>query len=225
MASYINILEAALWLSKMAASDGVISPSERALLKEFAKTYGIDGTKIIRMAYAIAAKVEMPEVEQISHSELKGRQFEQFVVSLCADKSRFKLLAWRSDKISGKTYAVENLLPDLHIRHKLNIAEVEYMIECKYRSTLKDGVLDLSGQLSRYRRLCSADTNCELFIAIGIGGTPSNPDAFYLIPSRLVKRDSIIRVENFGKCLCLKSPEAFHAYIEHFYNKRVFKTL
>lgn len=221
MANLIDIMDAARWMTKMAATDGVITPSERMVLKEFAETNGLDSTKLIRMAYAIANdKSELPEVERVDPSELKGRQFEEFVVSLCSDKSRFTLLAWRSDKIIGHTYALENLMPDLHLRHRLCNGEVEYLVECKYRSSLPEGVLDLSGKLDRYLRLGTAEANCELFIALGIGGTPSNPDMFYMIPARMLKHDAIIRIKNFNKCLCPKSPDAFHAYIEHFYNKR-----
>ena len=85
----------------MAATDGVITPAERNLLRQFADAYKFNASALYRMAYAIAKKVDMPEVEFIDYAEPKGRQFEDFVVSLCSDKSRFKLLAWRGDKISG----------------------------------------------------------------------------------------------------------------------------
>ena len=225
MGNLIKITETAQWLARMAATDGIITTSERTLLKDFADTYGLDSTKLLRMAYAIANKVELPEVENVSKSEMKGRQFEEFVVSLCSVKSRFTLLAWRSDKIIGNTYAIENLLPDLHVRHRLSNAEVEYLIECKYRTALPDGILDLSSQLNRYRRMGSAKAAIELFIALGIGGKPSNPESFYMIPSRMVKRDSIIHIKNFDKCLCQKTSEEFHAYMEQYFQKRVFKTI
>ena len=41
-------LVAARWLARVAASDGAITPSERKVLSEFAKTYGLDSAKIIR---------------------------------------------------------------------------------------------------------------------------------------------------------------------------------
>jgi len=131
MTDKISIYEVAGQLAAMASTDGVISSSERRMLKEFAEANGIDSVKLIRKAYAMAGKVELPEVEEVVRAELKGRQFEEFVVSLCSDKSRFRLLAWRGDKIVGHTYALENLMPDLHIRHCLNDRVVEYLVECK----------------------------------------------------------------------------------------------
>lgn len=56
----------------MAAADGVISAAERQLLKEFAEDNGVDGGRLIRMAYAMAGKVELPEVAQVGPAEMKG---------------------------------------------------------------------------------------------------------------------------------------------------------
>lgn len=54
MAKNINIFEVAKQLATMASADGVISSSERHLLKEFAEANDIDSGKLIRMAYAMA---------------------------------------------------------------------------------------------------------------------------------------------------------------------------
>lgn len=224
MTKSISLYDAARWVASMAATDGVVSPRERKLLKEFANTYGFNVTALYRMAYAIANKVEMPEVEFIDYAEQKGRQFEDFVVALCSDKSRFKLLAWRGDKISGQTYALENLLPDLHLRHRLDVTEVEYLIECKYRSSWGDEGIDLSSQYMRYHN-AAKDRQMELFIALGVGGTPSNPDELYLVPGRMVKLDKKLDRARFVKCLCPKDADGFHAYINHYFNRRVFKTI
>lgn len=218
----ISINEAARWLAAMAAMDGVVSPNERKLIKDFTDTYGIEAKSLYRMAFAIANNVDVPEVEFISRPEMVGRMFEDFVVSLCSDKSRFKLLAWRGDKINGEVYALENLLPDLHLRHRLDAGEVEYLIECKYRSSWGDDGIDLSSQYVRYHN-AAKDRNVELFIALGGGGTPSNPDEFFIVPGRMVKLDKKIDRDRFIKCQCPKDPEGFHAYINHYFNKRVFK--
>lgn len=113
-------------------------------------------------------------------------------------------------------------MPDLHIRHTLKDAVVEYLVECKYRSWWgKDGS-DLSGQFLRYRKT-SKDRGLELFIALGVGGSPSNPDEFFIVPGRMVKLDKKIDCSRFIKCLCPKDPEGFHNYIEHYFIKRVLK--
>lgn len=223
MSDNITPYVAARWLAKVAASDGAITPSERKVLSEFAKAYGLDPAKIIRLAYGLSNDFEQ-EVEVADPKEIKGRQFEQFVVSLCSDNSRFKLLAWRGDKISGSTYAAETLLPDLHLRHRLDAADVEYLIECKYRSYWGEDGIDLSSQYVRYLN-AAKDRSVELFIALGVGGIPSNPDELFLIPGRMVKLDKKIDRARFIKCLCPKTPDGFHNYINHYFNKRVFKKI
>lgn len=216
----ISLIDAARWIAKMAATDGAITPSERSVLSEFAKEYGLDVGKIIRWSYALKNEVEVPEVELIDRNEQKGHMFESFVVSLIADKSLFRLLAWRSDKIIGDTYAIENLYPDLHISHRLDHGEVDYFIECKYRTSWGSDGIDLSGQFNRYH-FHAKDRGKELFIALGVGGTPNAPDEFYLIPGRMVRLDKKIDAKRFAKCRCNQTPEALNAYINHYFNKRV----
>lgn len=221
----ITIKEAARWMATIASTDGVITPSERMLLKEFAETHGIKPNSLLRMAHAIANKVDVPEVEFINHNEMKGRLFEEFVVRLTSDSSRFTLLNWSSDKYVDGIYSLDTLMPDLYLRHQLDSETVEYYVECKYRSSLPDGILDICSQLSRYRHMISTETKKELFIAVGLGGTPSDPELFYMIPSRMIKNGNAIFIDHFSKCLCPKNPVGFHNYISHYFSKRVFKQI
>ncbi|MDE5820975.1 MAG: hypothetical protein K2H50_09170 [Paramuribaculum sp.] len=218
----ISLYDAARWIASMAAADGVVSPNERKILREFAETYDFNVSALYRMAYAIAHDIEIPEVEIVKYSEQKGRLFEEFVVSLCADKDRFQLLAWRGDKISGQTYALENLLPDLHIRHKLDNAEVEYLMECKYRTSWSEDGIDLSGQFTRYY-YAAKERGTELFIVLGVGGTPSNPEELFIIPGRMISRDKKIHRERYVKYLCPKDTEEFHRYIQSYYRREILK--
>ncbi len=218
----ITIREAARWMASMASTDGVITPSERLLLKEFAETYGIKPNSLLRMAHAIANKIDIPEVEFINHNEMKGRMFEEFVVRLTSDTSRFTLLNWSSDKYVDGICSLDTLMPDLYLRHRLDSETVEYYVECKYRFSLPDGVLDINSQLCRYRHMISTDTKKELFIAIGLGGSPSEPELFYMIPSRMIKKNNVIHIDHYTKCICPKNPEGFHDYINHYFFKRVF---
>lgn len=219
----VSVREAARWMAKMAATDGMVTPSERVMLKEFAEAYGIFPGSLLRMAHAIANKIDIPEVEFVSHSEMKGRRFEEFIVRLTSDASRFTCLNWSSDKYVDGIYSRDSLMPDLYLRHRLDMATVEYYVECKYRSSLPDGTLDINCQMNRYRRMISADNKKELFIAVGLGGNPSEPESLYIIPSRMIKKGDVIHIEHYSKCLCPPTPEAFHNYISHYFTKRVFK--
>lgn len=223
MESSVNVREAARWIASMAAADGVITPSERKLMREFAETYGIDVKSLYRMAYAIANQMDIPEVEFVDHSTMKGRMFEEFIVKLMADHSHYSIINWSSDKYADGIYSLDTLMPDLHIRHKLDECMIEYFMECKYRSSLPEGKLDISSQLGRYRRMTSAQPDRELFIALGLGGTPSDPERLYIIPNRMIRKDGIINLDFYTRCLCPQTPDGLHDYISHYFAKRVFR--
>lgn len=214
MADSISIYEAARWLAEMAGADGEITPYERKVMKSFAEKYGVDFAKLVRMSYAISATREQ-ETQYIHPNELKGLQFEEFVVSFLADRSIYRLLAWRSDKIVDGIYAAENLLPDLEVRQRIGDKEVEYFVECKYRSSWDSySKGDLSKQFLRYRKFAK-ECGKELFFALGIGGTPGKPEAFYLIPSRLLKSIHESPQDRLTPFICEPTPEAFYKYLCH----------
>lgn len=222
MSEKINIDEAAKWLARMASIDGEITPNERRVLKEFAETYGADVNYLYRLAHAKAKEVSLPEVVPQSPSEAKGRLFEEFIVGLCCDKSRIRILAWRSDKIAHGVYAAENCMPDLHLQHRLDEQTVEYLVECKYRSSWGDKGIDLSDCFARYHH-SAKDAGLQLFIALGVGGSSSNPDDFLIVPDSMVRFDKIIDRHRFSKCHCNKTPEAYHNYIQQYFCNRIFK--
>ena len=108
-------------------------------------------------------------------------------------------------------------MPDLLIRHRLEAGEVEYFIECKYRSKWDNGI-NLSDCYNRYH-FAAKDAGKELFVALGVGGSPADPEEFLIIPDRMVKLDKVLDPTRFAKCHCDKTAEAFHAYIQHYFNK------
>ena len=211
MQKTITIKEATNWITKMAAKDGVISTNERKLLKEFAEAYNIDPNYLYRLAHAHTKKNEQ-EVIPMSQSEIKGLHFEEFIVSLLNDRSLFKLLAWRSDKISGNVYAAENLHPDLLVSHTIDGIKAEYFIECKYRSSWNSGKIDLSTQLIRYYKHAQRE-NKALFIALGIGGTPSSPDKLYIIPAEKILHKQIVKRNLAHRYLCPQTTTNLHQHI------------
>lgn len=115
------------------------------------------------MAHAIANKIDIQEVEFVNSAEMKDRLFEEFVLRLTSDSSRFTLLNWTSDKYVDGIYSLDTMMPDLYLRHRLDTDTVKYYVECKYRSSLPDETLNISLQLDRYRRMISANTKEVLF--------------------------------------------------------------
>ena len=53
--------DAMIWMARLAATDGVITPTERKVLSDFANIFDLDAGKIIRMVYGFANGVEIPK--------------------------------------------------------------------------------------------------------------------------------------------------------------------
>ena len=85
-----------------------------------------------------------------------------------------------------------------------------------------EAIKELKGAIYHFH---AKDRGVELFIALGVGGTPSDHEELFLIPGRMVKLDKKIDRARFIKCICGKSSEDYHKYIAHYYQKRIFKSV
>lgn len=136
------------------------------------------------------SKVEPVEQEnQLTDSEQKGREFEEYVVSHFT-KKYFTLKEWRSDKYYKGNYAESNLYPDLEYVFTLSKNSYPFAIECKWRSEFKNGWVEWAGeeQADHYRQF-EKEKGIPVFVMLGIGGTPSNPEEVYAIPLRVLKHN------------------------------------
>lgn len=114
-------------------------------------------------------------------------------------------------------------MPDLEIKQRISDAEVEYFVECKYRSSWDSvGKVDLSKQFLRYRHFAKKCSK-ELFIALGVGGTPDKPDLFYIIPGRMFNRYHDVPKDRFKPCICAPTADAYKNYMCHYFKKRILK--
>ncbi|MDD2960964.1 MAG: hypothetical protein PHR45_02635 [Muribaculaceae bacterium] len=206
-----------LWIAKMAACDGVITPQERKTICEFARTFGLDRAKLLHLAYGLSAEYDN-EVIALSPSQMKGRRFEDFVVSMFAD-SQYTLMEWRGDKRVGKLYARGNMLPDLEIIYRKGCNRYRYLVECKYRSEWKNGEIDISQQLIRYHDY-AMESRKDLFIALGVGGGADNPEEFYIIPESNLDLGHVISYEHIQKWGCGKTIEDVNEFLERYFVDR-----
>jgi hypothetical protein len=114
----------------------------------------------------------------------KGDDFEKYVVERF-NKPCFKLTEWRSDKIHNGVYAASSRLPDLEYHFKTNHADCYFAVECKWRAAFFEGRIEWAKeyQLETYRKF-SQEKKMEVFILIGIGGQPNQPQSLYIVPLR-----------------------------------------
>lgn len=112
---------------------------------------------------------------------LKGRQFEDYVVDFFAlpHNEKLTLKEWRGDKTLPGVYPECNSDPDLVFEYYGHV----FAIECKWRSHVpKDIEKEL---LSADRRTLfeqyGKDHAMQVYMLLGIGGLPSDPDGIYLV--------------------------------------------
>jgi hypothetical protein len=139
-----------------------------------------------------------------SESE-KGYDFEKFVVERFKEEY-FKLREWRSDKIYNGISPDSNKYPDLEYDLITKSAKVKFAVECKWRAGFDDGKIEWAKDYqiknyTKYQRERSVDI---VFVIIGIGGIPNNPDELYIIPlneitNTILYKQSITKYQRFRK--------------------------
>lgn len=118
----------------------------------------------------------------MSDELLKGREFEDHVLELLgvADNDKLTLKEWRSDKSLPGIYPEGNSNPDLVLEYDGK----SFAIECKWRSHMPK---DISKELLPLARVAlfekyATERRMPVFLLLGIGGLPSDPDLLLLAP-------------------------------------------
>jgi hypothetical protein len=112
----------------------------------------------------------------------KGYDFEKFIVERF-DGTYFTLLEWRSDKFHNGKFPISSTLPDLEYEFNSNRHKVKFAVECKWRKGFFDYKLEWAKpyQIANYKNYEAAN-GIRVFVVIGIGGLPENPESLYIIP-------------------------------------------
>ena len=155
---------------------------DKTLLRMYYEDMGIHAIKkqLNRTYLAVRERIRaltMPE------DMLKGREFEELVLELLDVKSgKLLLKEWRGDKTLGEVFPKNNRYPDLLIEEVETNRRIA--IECKWRKYLNHtSMQDLFSpeNLSIYHEF-SQERDLPVFIVLGIGGIPCDPDIIYIIP-------------------------------------------
>jgi hypothetical protein len=110
----------------------------------------------------------------------KGEKFENFTREVIFPQSKYKLLKQTHNYAqNSKDYVEESLEPDFEFQHIET--NQKFYVEAKFRSEVHDGGIKFSypKQFERYKEIGKTST---VFIIIGMGDEPSNPDHVCLIP-------------------------------------------
>ena len=121
----------------------------------------------------------------------KGDKFEQYIVKKF-NVDFFKIKEWRSDKYIDGLYAESNMNPDLEYEFTLKSFSTKFAVECKYRHGLFNGGIDLAKerQIQHYKKF-EIERKMPVYIALGLGGNPDDPDELFLIPLKNLNANKI----------------------------------
>jgi hypothetical protein len=110
---------------------------------------------------------------------LKGREFEDYVINLfdLPNNKKLTLKEWRGDKSLPGVYPESNSAPDFVFEY----AGKPFAVECKWRSHLSK---DIEKELLPAEKMAlfqqfSTDRRMPVYLFLGIGGLPSDPDCLY----------------------------------------------
>lgn len=151
----------------------------------------------------------------VSPSKVKGNNFEDFVANLLADWRLSLITRTRDDASSAGVVPESSLNPDLHVRQKRNQGSIDYYLECKYRSKWDDGVVKFEKwQIDRYHEFQRKE-NRKVIIALGVGGSPSKPQTFMLVPLDSVRNQTIRKIDT--KYVVQPNPSALIEYMNSYF--------
>lgn len=175
--------------------DGLVSNTVMERINNIAvdsvEKAGSDGISSAIPLSVVETNIVLPNSEDLNKQ--KGDSFEKMITTKFPP-SNYSLLNWRSDKIHEGIYAESNMHPDLEYRVKKS--NIKFAIECKYRSEFYHGGIEWAKkyQLINYKKF--AKENMPVFVMIGVGGEPTNPNRLYIIPlknisSTILKREQL----------------------------------
>jgi hypothetical protein len=123
-----------------------------------------------------------------------GREFEEYIISLFNER-HFKLKKYRkSEDFNGK-YIDDASHPDLEIELVFTSGRKNrFAVECKWRRGFEtSGYVKWAedAQVCKYR-IFQDQTRIPVFIAIGIGGKPNNPEKLFVTPLNNICESNIV---------------------------------
>jgi hypothetical protein len=121
----------------------------------------------------------------------RGKEFEEYVRKLFGDK--FKMARWRKPQvISPDTFINDIRYPDLELIFR-GIQNYKFAVECKYRQSFYNGTITWANrkQINVYEEFQNR-FSIPVFIAIGVGGTPSAPRWLFVTPlCNLIQHETV----------------------------------
>jgi len=136
------------------------------------------------------------ETEKLQHNLSVGYSFERFIVSRF-QKEYFTLHDWRSDKSHDGIYALSNLYPDLKYEFHHHAKHIFFAVECKWRKNFYNNGIELKPEHIDNYIDYEQEENEKVFIAIGVRGTPAQPEFLFVFPLNDIDEDTTFLSRDF----------------------------
>ena len=115
-------------------------------------------------------------------SKEKGIRFEKYLLHKFNSKYH-RIKEWRGDKFADGIYAESTKNPDIEIELSVRDTRKIFAVESKWRrGYFKNGIQwARKEQIYNYKRY-SEENNIPVFVVIGVGKNPENPEDVFVIP-------------------------------------------
>lgn len=178
--------------------------------------------KIETVANNVNPDRERPD-SSLNDPKKKGNDFEDYVANILKSNS-IRIKEWNKGTVTDEGAFGENALnPDMFVSDKEGKVDLEYWIECKFRSELgREGFLLEEKQVNRYWSIQGASQR-KILIALGLGGQAKEPKEFFLIPLDSLKRFKHIP-EKYLSHYSVENPrENLKSHVRNYFFQDVFK--
>lgn len=120
----------------------------------------------------------------------KGQRFERFIIKLFNERF-FYLKQWRkSEKFTDLSRSIDHWNPDIEMELVFTgLKKYRFAVECKWQNDFKEGKIKWASdsQICAYR-IFQDQVRIPVFVAIGIGGEPDNPEKLFLTPLSSIQK-------------------------------------
>lgn len=156
-------------------------------------------------------------------SKTKGNNFEDYVANILK-ANNIRIKEWNKGSVTDDGAFGENALnPDMFVADNTGKMNLEYWIECKYKSSLPNVGFELKQkQLDRYSEI-QRNSRRKVLLFLGLGGSSDKPASFYVVPLDSIKKYKHIP-ERYLKDFLLGNPSVLlKDHIRGYFFNEVFK--
>lgn len=196
----LGILFFVLGISKLSSSESkekedvvkVSNENKSHPVKESKPSISTEQSKIeySPKPFGQGSKTSVMDKEEQSAKD-KGNDFEAYIADLCKSGG-VRVREWHQGTVSPGGVLAENALnPDFFLAIPRNgSSDIEFWLECKYRSHLGDAFSLKESQVERYKEK-QRSSKRKVLVVLGVGGKPSKPSDLYVFSVDSMENASI----------------------------------